>query len=133
LKDLLDKVIIGNVTVGLWLGILAPAIAWFSLLAISRSKSDSRFRESERNVAAWITKRYLVLMLIVTMGSFIARTDTQAFDSLCNTLLQNITEVLGIIIWMFAFVLLLVFVVLYPPYKRSKQKHVEGGQVVDKE
>jgi hypothetical protein len=111
---------IDNVTIGLWLGLLAPAITWFTLYAISRIKNRSKYAV-ERNVAKWITIRYFVIMLVITLGSMVARTAKEDFDIFTNAVLQNPSEAVGIVIWSVAFMLLLAFVAIKPPYKRTQK------------
>jgi hypothetical protein len=58
-------------------------------------------------------------MLIVSFGSLIAMMQKQDFDALCTSLLQDLNEVMGVIIWIIAIAFVVMFLIYRPPFRKK--------------
>jgi uncharacterized membrane protein len=124
---LFDKGLVGSGTIALWLGLLPLTVLWFTLHAISKRTDKPLYKISERKVLAWIVVRYPLLMLIVSLGSWMGRMDKVEFDSFSVSVLQNSNEVIAALIWIVAAAIAILFIVFRPPFSRKKEN--EGDYV----
>lgn len=84
-----------------------------------------QYRMAERKVLSWIVIRYPIIMLIISLGSWMGRMEQQDFDSFWASVMQNPNEVVAILIWIVAAAMAILFIIFRPPFRKAKGHETE--------